>query len=70
MSGTNIKTVNNTSLLGSGNISVGGGPWVDGEGSHSGKTSTSSNASGQYSLCAGENSQAVGKYSTASGSHT
>ena len=74
ISGTNIKTINNQSLLGSGNITIQGGGGTDapisaGTGTNSIKESSTGNtASGDYSHAEGNNTKATGKTAHAEGS--
>lgn len=77
VSGTNIKTVNNTSLLGSGNISISGGlqNLVDGSatGSIRGIFTTMETPQytiGEYAFAEGRYTAASGKYSHAEGDST
>ena len=70
VSGVNIKTVNNNSLLGSGNINISGGGsgvqnWVDGSENGSVRTSTALTEDSSYSL--GEGAVAEGISTGASG---
>ena len=76
VSGTNIKTVNNQSLLGSGNISITGGASniENGTGTGSLKQAGNNTASGNYSFASGQQttassygSHAEGAYANASG---
>lgn len=74
ISGTNIKTINNESLLGSGNITIQGGGGTDapisaGTGTNSIKESSTDNiASGDYSHAEGNKTKATGKTAHAEGS--
>ena len=74
VSSVNIKTINNESLLGSGNITIQGGGGTDapisaGTGTNSIKESSTGNtASGDYSHAEGNNTKATGKTAHAEGS--
>ena len=79
VSGTNIKTINNQSLLGSGNISISGGSgaanWLDGSQTGSVRTSGSSSEGagytiGQYATAEGYGTEAGGDYAHAEGEET
>jgi len=72
VSGTNIKTINNTSLLGSGNISISGGISNLEDGTETGSLQQIGNneASGSYSFAIGYNSTARDDYSHAEGNDT
>lgn len=76
ISGTNIKTINNQSLLGSGNITIQGGGGTDapisaGTGTNSIKESSTGNtASGDYSHAEGNNTKATGTSAHAEGYYT
>lgn len=70
VSGTTIKTINDVSILGSGNIEVGGVGW-SGTGTGAEKFNFKSNeASGSYSHAEGHNTTASGYRSHAEGSGT
>lgn len=70
VSGTNIKTINSTSLLGSGDISIptGASNLENGTGTGSLKTTGAYSANGNYSFAEGNLSIASGDYSHAEGS--